>query len=65
MFTYLYVVELDNILTASQQLEYSDLSVQVFSDFGILLEEFSPHHFDSHLSSTSLYCSLHTPKSKN
>ena len=48
------MIELDNVLTASQQLEYPYFPIKVFPDFGILLEKLFLYDLHRHLSGTSL-----------
>lgn len=54
MVTHLHMVKVYHILTASEELHDTDLSLQVLPDLRVLLEEVLVHHFDGHLPRTIL-----------
>ena len=48
------MVEMDNVLAASEQLENADLSVQVLPHLGVLSEELLANHLHGNLSGAIL-----------
>ena len=53
--SYLNMIQMDHIFTPSEQLQASNLSLQVLSDFWILLEELFTNHLHCHLCEAILY----------